>query len=183
MAQEILRPNAPGDERGIAQENPSVLPHWDKVDEASPDFFTTCVFNSQGSPAQRDLYALPSSGVGAGDINSVRVYMNSQGTNGIGEKAWTAIKTGGTAYEGSEIALSGIFAAYSTQYNTNPQAGGAWTWAQVNALQIGVKIQASADKDSQARCTQVYVVIDYTEAPPVVASGGLASKLVGEGII
>jgi hypothetical protein len=73
--------------------------------------------------------------------------------------ARTVIATVGTIYYGSLSEL-GDWSNYSTQYTSNPQAGGVWTWAQINALQAGVRL--STVGKLIPRCTQVYIEIDYT---------------------
>lgn len=43
MAEETLRPNAPGDETGLNRQFPVSTFHWDKVDEVVADDFSTYV--------------------------------------------------------------------------------------------------------------------------------------------
>ena len=88
----------------------------------------------------------------AGTINWIKVWIRCRSyTSG----ARTAIKTGGVVYDGEEIALPDAWTDYSTQYTTNPQAGGPWTWVQLNSLQAGVSLKY------YGRCTQVYIEVDY----------------------
>lgn len=158
MATVYIRPTGAGDETNIGAQVPASSSHWDKVDEVTPDDATTTVYDTSGSYT-RDLYALADL-VYLGTINWIKVWARCLLSSSCGAK--TAIKTGGTAYDGSAFHTSGSWANSSTQYLTNPQAGGAWTWTQINALQAGVSLQSVYVKTwDYAYCTQVYVEIDY----------------------
>jgi len=56
--------------------------------------------------------------------------------------------------------------SYYTAYPTNPQSGNEWTWLEVNNLQAGVGLRRAAGTggNKESRCTQVWVVVDYTPA-------------------
>ena len=58
----IIRPAAAGDENGL-DDYPSSGQNWEKVDEATPDGFTTYVYNTS-THSHEDLYQL-------GDLDSV----------------------------------------------------------------------------------------------------------------
>jgi hypothetical protein len=162
MATETLRPNAAGDETAIGYQSPGTGAHWDKVDEAVADDFTSEVYEPDNTWV-RDLYNLPAHSVGSGTINSVTIYMRALSTAKATARAKISLKTGGTTVDGA----TETFAADSTWYNfskawaTNPVAGGAWTWAQIDALQIGASIRG-LDGEYSCDVTQIYVVIDYT---------------------
>jgi hypothetical protein len=174
MSTLYLRPNAAGDETNIAPQYPGTGAHWDKVDEETPDDLDSYVY-TVSAEYQRDLYHLGDTPQ-TGTINWIKVWIRCM-------KAWgasyakTAIKTGGEVFDGSEVTL-GEWENYSTQYTTNPQAGGAWTWEQLNALQAGVSL-----KDISALgafCTQVYVEIDcIVTASSSVAIGVLPQAVRG----
>ena len=191
MATEILRPNGAGSLTDIPWQYPDSTYHWDKVDEASADEDGTYVWhdNTYGSVMVGDLYALPDSGIGVGTINSVTIYVRGRGLYGVNyEWIQTYIKTGGTAYTGTQEQISGTsYQDWSTAYTTNPQAGGAWTWAQINALEAGVRICDSAGAPRGVRCTQVWVVVDYTVVAPTVttqaATDVAATSCTGNGNI
>lgn len=162
-----LRPNAAGDETYISGQYPYSTYHWDKVDEAVADEGSTYLYTGTQS-YERDLYAL-SNPTGNGTINWIKVWIRVSGSNvNYPGYAKTSIKTGGTAYEGEEITLTLSYANYFTQYITNPQAGGAWTWAQLDDLQGGVALCTRLGYD--VVCTQVYVEVDYTVAPTVTTN-------------
>jgi hypothetical protein len=160
MATEILRPSGAGDETNI-QNVTGAGTHWEAVDEAVADDGTTTVHHDTDSTSARDLYAVQNSSVGAGTINSVTIYIRGEGST-----AWfkSALKTNGTVYESAQFTTAGddTWETKSTAYNTNPQTTAAWTWAEVDAMQIGAV--SYRDPTQQGRITQVYAEIDYTPA-------------------
>ena len=163
----IIRPNGAGDETNILYQYPEFSGlHYDKVAEATPDEDTTYVYVYLGYAAGvyfRDLYNLANPSA-SGTINWVKVWIRAYGPYiPYGNYAKTALKTGGTVYEGADIALTISYDNYYTQYATNPQTGVAWTWADISNLQAGVSLKA--DSGYYASCTQVYVEVNYTPAP------------------
>jgi len=91
--------------------------------------------------------------------------------------ARAAIKTHGTVYTGSEESnATDTFVTKSYQWATNPNTGLAWTWAEINAMQIGVELRADSVADG-AVCTQVYAVVNYTayDSPGTFTSINLLS--------
>jgi len=159
---EILRPNAVGDEQNIAYQEPNDgLSHYLKVDEIVADEDTT--YLEPASPAgtwQRDLYNVEDLGP-AGIINFVKVYGRARTYAASPDRATLklAVKTGGTAYESAEILLTSIWTTYSNQWTTNPKTGVAWTWSDVDSLQIGENICRPGGTQS-TYFTQVYVEVN-----------------------
>jgi hypothetical protein len=168
-----LRPNAAGNEAALSRYPNTGEANWQDVDEASPDEDATYVF-SPATEDHRDLYNLDDTSQ-TGTINWIKVWMRCSGLY-----AYTVIKVSGyTAREGSQVNPN-VWSNWSTQYTTNPDAGGAWTWAQLNALQAGVRLIGAEKGDT--RCTQVYIEVDYTAAvaysKTLTESLGLLDKVV-----
>ena len=162
MATETLRPNAAGDENTIDFQIPAdsfpATDHWNKVDEEVADEVT--YLDSQSLIYQRDLYNLPASS-GSGTINFIKIYFRCRGGGLTNGDARPALKSNSTVTDGTEVNLAGAWTTYSQQWNTNPASEpDAWTWADIDALQIGVSLKKYAD--GQAQVTQVYVEVDYT---------------------
>lgn len=81
--------------------------------------------------------------------------------------AKAAIKTHGTVYEGSEYSQTGkTFVTKSYEWTTNPATGSAWTWDEIDALQIGVSLKGE-QAGAHGFCTQVYVSVAYEVAPEI----------------
>ena len=49
---------------------------------------------------------------------------------------------------------------FSEQWDTNPYTGSAWTWEEIDALEIGVALRS--DGFNWANCTQTYAEVDYS---------------------
>jgi len=171
MATEILRPNAPGDECNINSQ---------QYCSACPNHYTCIYVVDDGTRVnnyaednnwQRDLYSLPNHSEGNGTINSVKVYIRAWTVAAYPDKpsyARTALKTHGVAYDGDEhsIPSTGVWTNYSQTYTTNPNTRESWTWAEIDALQIGVSLKAYAVSPiyKDCMCSQVYIEVDYTPA-------------------
>lgn len=163
---ETLRPNAAGDSSALAAVGDS--PNYACVDESSTDEDSTYVNRDHNSSAYTlDLYNLPAHS-GAGTINSVTIYARCRKTHDVGY-AKIACKTHSTVYYGSEETLGESYANHSKQYTTNPNTSSAWTWAEIDSLQIGVSlkhvISGPPGSGQGTRCTQVYVEVDYSSGP------------------
>jgi len=108
-------------------------------------------------------------------LNYVIVHMVCRSTaNATQTNAYIHIKTNGVEYNGPEETLTTSYTIYSNQWDDNPQTGQAWTWDEIDALQIGVGLRRP-DTNESALCTQVYVEVDF-DAPPLsgdVSTGDL----------
>jgi len=158
---ETLRPNAAGDETNLIPHNTL---NWQMVDEEIADDDTTYVYTQALATWQRDLYNLPAS-LGKGTINSVTLYFRV-GSSSADEAQKGVIKSNSTITETASKNVcteygSDIWHTYSQEWTTNP-AGGDWTWADIDALQIGINMYGtSLGCPMTSYCTQVYVEIDY----------------------
>ncbi len=163
MATEILRPNGVGSETTLPWVVPNVgADHWQNVDEVTPDEDSTFVARGSASAAwNRDLYALPASS-GSGAINNITVYARVK-CDGTPAQTNLVIscRTYSTTYEDVEKTTTDAYANYSKVWTTNPNTGSAWTWDEIDALEIGIKLRRGATTYG-TKCTQVYVEVDYT---------------------
>ena len=165
---EILRPDAAGDATDIASQNPDSGQHWDKVDDAAPDDWSTYVYE-EGKRYWRDLYSIQDHSNGSGTIDGIIVYFRFAAGDDSDKKhearARAVIKTNNTVYTGNEEEVeNGGFVTRAYQWITNPSTEEAWTWNEIDDLQIGVDLRAEKN-NGKASCTQVYAVVYYTEAP------------------
>jgi hypothetical protein len=180
-----VRPNAVGDESNCAVSGDT--PGWKCVDEAVADDDSTYVFCYSGT-SPRDLYNLADVDL-AGTINYVRVYVRVRRTTTAPNlRVRTVIKLDEVVVEGSDISIITSYANYYTDYATKP-GGGTWTWTDINNLQAGVHLNVYSVL-YLARCTQVYVEVDYTPvsivAPTVTtqaATDVLSTSCTGNGNI
>ena len=164
---ETLRPDGAGDETGILERYPDTgEENWEDVDDANGhDGDSTYVMRNAGW--QYDLYSTANYTTGAGDINYVKVYLVARATGVPNrEGAHVHIKTNGVAHDGPLEWLTQSYATYSYQWDNNPETTQAWTWDEIDALQIGLGLRGSRTSGPGAgrysRCTQVYVEVNYT---------------------
>ena len=173
---DTLRPDAAGDETSITSQYPTSGEHWDKVDEVVADEAATRV-NMTGASYLRDLYNLPALSSGsqsATTIVSVVIYFRICPGGAVAGVSYAtpSQKSGITVTDGTEIDVGdgadpNDYVTHSQTYTTNPATGVAYTWDEINALQIGVKIKNS---NGYIYCTQVYAEVTYLNAYSVSAS-------------
>ncbi len=157
---ETFRPNAAGDETLIVEQFPASGEHWDKVDDDPTSDGDATYVVTENYTWQEDLYSLPDHSAGSGTINYVKVYMVGRGESVSQTTAYIHIKTNGVEYNGSENTMTTGYTTYSYQWNTNPQTASAWTWAEIDALQIGVGLRRPSP-GKYTRCTQIYAEVSY----------------------
>lgn len=130
--------------------------HYTLVDEATAD--DTDYVNEISGRTARDLYNIANHAVGSGTITKVVTYARGKSVGAGSFK--TALKTGGTVYEG-DAETSAAYAVKSTEYINNPYTGEAWTWDEVDAVQAGVELVG------EAYCSQIYIIVSYTASSTV----------------
>ena len=161
MSTLILRPNATGDEESITSATSGVGLHWQDVDEEAPDEGGSIVYTTSASYL-RDLYNLPAHTTEEGTINSIKIYFRIATSNSAQTVyAKPSQKSGATVTDGTEVTKTGAttYETFSETYTTNPATSSAYTWDEIDALQVGVQLHETSPY--YAKCTQVYVEIDY----------------------
>jgi len=119
----------------------------------------------------RDLYALPASS-GSGTINSIKVYIRVGGINSVDYEI--LIKTHSTIYSHAVDNVTVGWETHSHTWSTNPNTSAAWTWAEIDALQIGVGLFNG--QAAPVSCTQIYVEVDYDgSSAPTVTTQAVSS--------
>jgi hypothetical protein len=159
---ELLRPNGTG---SITQcyRHGDWFYNYRCVDEVEADDASTYVY-SKNDDTRMDTYRIQNHSQGTGTINSVTVYARARAYNSetcADMRMQIAARTYSTAYYGSEITLIGNagWDNYSKTWTTNPDTGGAWTWDEIDDLQIGIKLYD--DGPGYPQCTQVYAEVNY----------------------
>lgn len=123
------------------------------------------------TPTANSLVTYPTSSAGLSGtetINSVTVHTLIKSLDPVSSTTAAVVYTHSTSYAGSSndtVTNNTSYIDFSNTWTTNPNTGAAWTVAEVNAMEIGVKKINSAGQ----RCTYIYAVVDYT-------SGGVANK-------
>lgn len=163
----ILRPNAPGDRTQLALFGSAPCPdNYCYVKEATPDEWNSCVFNQWPyTKWWRDLYHIPNL-----DLSHIRpidqVHLTGRfsfrGAPASASRARLLIKTHGNQYASDTFSpLPPTFENRHWHIYTNPFTNLAWTYEEVNDLQIGVMLYCydSMGRVTMSFCTQLYCKI------------------------
>jgi len=161
----ILRPDEDGDYEQLAEDY-FTLDNWQCVDDTgSGDGSNTYVYDNDQNNYDTDTYRTENHGSASGTINSVTVYIRCERSGSDTCHGRAILRMGSTNYYNSQtFNLASSWTLYSTTFYTNP-AGGAWTWSAIDSLEYGVSLESgdtSGGGRSYARCTQVYVEVNYT---------------------
>ena len=167
MATEYVRPNAVGD---LAELTPvGAAANWDCVDETPTNEDTDYVSSTHsGASDLKDLHNLPApTDLTALDtIVSVRFLIRSRYVANEGTaQAAPYFKENGVATSGTLRNVTSSYAVYSDTYLTRPSDGGAWTFADIGALQLGVRhnlVGGGGILTSIVRTTQAYCQVEFT---------------------
>jgi hypothetical protein len=157
----ILRPNGTGDSTQCSKSG-SGGSNYQRVDETIADDSSTYAYTTS-SGGKTDTYQLPD--LGSGIINSVKIYVRARANGSHSQRIQIVGRTGGTNFYDPPVTPTTMTGGsgwdnYSHTWTSNPITGLAWTWAEIDALQIGVKLYD--DGSGQPECTQVYAEISYT---------------------
>ena len=115
----------------------------------------------------------------SGDINFVEVWLRTKHSAGDEEFAFCIANAGGT--EG----CSGDYGDYADwtddlwNLTTNPITASAWTWDNINNLEIGIKSKASGGWGGTAYCSQAWIVVNYNDTSPPTYSNNVTSVANG----
>ena len=192
MTIEILRPDAPGDKCGYTWGCVACPDHYQCVDEVTPDEGATQLYDTRiPLPATLvELYHIQNHSVGTGPINKVTVRGRfRRSTRDKYGRTYTprasvrlGLKTGGAEYRTGAFMATTSWADYSATWTDNPRTGSPWTWADIDALQIGSTMgrPASSGIGLYTYCTQMWLEVDYGFVPPAVATD-LAADLIEDG--
>lgn len=160
MATETLRPNADGDD--VAWTATGAANDWDCVDEAVSDDDTTYVFVAAGTAVDTDeLVNLAVSAISESDsISSVALHLNAKGSGAVLAEIKFLWKENGVTTVGGANTVTSSYVDYSESRSVRPSDAVAWSLADVNALQVGVRRTGNALAGA-ARCTQVWVEVTF----------------------
>ncbi len=157
----LLRPNADTSDSDLGTSGSSS--HYACVNQATSDGDSTYVYNKLTSFWTDDVYDFQNP-THTGTVAYITVNGVARNTGGAGSMM-LAITTNGQEYDGSNnpglgFPLTSSYLEYTTVWKTNPATGASWTWANIDALQIGVSLYSGTANG--ARCTQVYIQVYYT---------------------
>ncbi|HYD03540.1 MAG TPA: hypothetical protein VEC16_04530 [Alphaproteobacteria bacterium] len=130
---------------------------WQCVDEVTLNTSDVLSTTTQGAA---ESFTFGNTGISAATINSVTLYYNAQRSSSSRYQVEPLIVSNGSNYTGGITNLTSAFVLYSKTYTTNPATGVAWTIAEVDALQAGLR--ASTGTNRGGILAQIYVEVDYT---------------------
>lgn len=111
--------------------------HWGAVDEAAPDGDVTYVWDDDLGVNRKDSYLMTNPPALTGVIQRAIVYAIAKQDIAGAANIATFIKSGATESTGATNGLTMAYAAYKTEYLTDPNTGLAWTEAGLAALEAG----------------------------------------------
>lgn len=113
----------------------------------------------------RETFNFTNSGLTSESVNSLTIYYFAKIISGNKKNIQTLIRSGGVDFFGSNFTLNGSYEYYSQIYTTNPATGLAWTVAEVDALESGMRTSTS---QGGGNITQIYSVVDYISLPDLI---------------
>lgn len=149
--------------------------HYANVDDSVADGTSTFNLVSYSAGDRTDIFNFTNHTSEVGTINSVTLYAVALGA--YGDDFYLIVN----GSQGSKINVTSDWATYS--YNP----GGSWTWSGIDSITGGVRGVVDNNAVADIRCTQIYIVVDYTPvvAPtvstssPVVDIGGAYANVAG----
>ena len=157
-----LRPNAVGTQTQLTAFG--VANNWDCVNETTPDDDTTYVYMSGSGGYLYDTYNCPNHTTENGSINKVVLYSYSKTiTSGGGIRSRMYISGNGyTAAPPFVYSTTGNYVYYAWSYINSSDTGIAWTWGEIDSLEIGIGHQTDLP-GGEGRTTQNYAIVYYTQ--------------------
>jgi len=136
---DVLRPNGAGSHTEFT---PSAGSNYQNVDETpGPDDDTT--YNDGDTTNDEDSYALGNLPAPSGTtIYGVKSQITARKTDAGDRKCKVITRSGGSDYLGAEISLLDSFQTMAEIDEDNPDDSSAWEDADVNGMEVGIKVTA-----------------------------------------
>ena len=125
---------------GNTEWDPSAGANWQCVDEVPPNEDVDYVYTSVAG--ERDSYTFVNLIPVAGSINAVVIYPRSRKDDAGARTVAPVVRIGGINYDGIGQAIGNSYAYYPQIYETSPATIAAWTIAEINGAEFGVKLVA-----------------------------------------
>lgn len=138
-----LRPNAQGSSNQWLRNdtNLAAVNNYDRVSEVPPDNASTYVYSQ--TVGNKDFYNLTDL-VGLLPADAIRrLWISTYASEAVagGDAFQVGLYINSTEYWSANQILSTLWQAFQgSVYSTNPNTAAAWTQADVNALQVGIKV-------------------------------------------
>jgi len=119
------------------QFTPSVGSNWDNVNDTP---YVSTTYNSDSVSGHRDTYAMGDLISGTGTIFGVQDNILALKTDAGAASIKAAIKSGGTVYYDSTVALGTALDSSNAVREQDPATSAAWTATNVNAVEFGAEV-------------------------------------------
>jgi len=112
------------------------------VDENAPGHDSDTTYVQSATTGQKDTYAMSNPSVATGTVLGVKVAVNAR--KDVAGAGSLIIVTGlsGTEVDSATISMSTAYATYLTGIQATKPGGGAWSIADLTAMEAGVKVGA-----------------------------------------
>lgn len=98
-------------------------------------------------------------------ISSLELHMRAKASV-AGLQAKQSLITSGSWHDGAPITIGETgFADYATTFVRNPQTNAPWTWADINALEMGA-FGISIGANQNIKVSEMYAIVNLGVAPP-----------------
>lgn len=114
--------------------------NFGRVSEQDPDEDTTYVSDSNAGDIDR--YGKTTLAMTGGTVFGIQLNVRARKDDAGSRTLRTVIRSGGTNYEGSDYSVLDNYENTLTLRETDPATSAAWTISNVNAAEIGQKMQA-----------------------------------------
>jgi len=158
-----LKPNAPGYNQNWTIYGGSPT-RWEATQDANNNTGVQITYDATYNTKKETENLSDASQIGA--INSVTAYVTAQISGGGSQDENMRIlwRTSNTDYESGDITVTrNLYSTYSQNRPVNPKTNAAWTWLEVNSLQIGSRA-TSLQSGETVKVSELWVVVNYTTA-------------------
>lgn len=112
--------------------------HGALVDENPPN---TTDYNGSSTVGAKDTYQYPSLSL-SGTIAGIQTNLYVAKSDSAARQVCAVVRTGSLDYDGANVSPGTSFLYFSEVRSLNPGTGVAWTTADINAIQAGMKVTA-----------------------------------------
>jgi hypothetical protein len=160
-----IRPNAVGRSTQLTKGPPAgPAANYMCVDDVAQNGDADYVFSDNQATYINDTYNLTNHAAESGNITFIKIYLCGRdyaiGGGGTDNTMKPVIYTNNTYYESdTEVALTNSYAASNWTHAINPVTSNAWTWTEIDDLEVGVALKGQVNQ--YTNCTQVYVEVVY----------------------
>lgn len=139
LAIETVYPDGNGNSSQFVGSDGNSVDNYQLVDEAAPSTTDYVVGATVGN---KDTYTFGSMVRTTGPIAGVMVSSYANKTDAGARTIRNIARSGGSEVQGAQTGLATTWVPISSTYNTDPNGGGAWTIASVNAAEFGVEVDS-----------------------------------------